>query len=716
VDIGYPIAVDYQVSRNPDQSTIQIEKANVKLGQTPLSFHGSINTQNSPAQIDLTAQTSNASLVEAARLAAAFGTAFNANNQISGELNLDVHAQGAATKPVLNGQLSAKNVRITGGDLREPVSVDEVHLALSPDAIRSNEFTARTGHTSAVAQFTLTDYASDSPKLEGKINTGNADLQELLQIAHAYGISGVEGVHGSGVISVNASAKGPIKQLNQMTYDGSGSIQNATIDLPSMSKPLTVRKADLRFSGNGAAVDNVDASIGQTTAHGNLTVNNFNAPQVQFSMSANHINVAEWEQLFQPPKGKAPARPTPAPVAAKKTNDASLLARATGTGSLSADTVVYDDLTLNNVQSTVTLDRGTITIKPLTANLYNGQQIGTIVVNTHTTPITYTVDSKLQNVDANQLLSAISPVKQMLYGILSANADTHFNTAAGARSILPTLDGKVSLNLKDGKIANVDLLHQLATIAQFQRSADAVEPFTHLVQLTGDFDIHDGVAQTNNLKAAIDAGSIAVKGVVDLAHESLNLHLTAVLAQNYSQSVGGTNIGGFLNTALANPKGELVIPVVVTGTFQQPRFAPDLQAVANLRLQKLLPGIENPDELENTIFGQILRSRPGAASTTATAAAAAVQPGKRPFEHIPERKEVSTRSTKSARNCAFCVTCGFLPLLRIRARIWPGISRTCRRFSHATDRREPQTDQTWFTFSSRRYGHAFALNIDKLLI
>ena len=278
---------------------------------------------------------------------------------------------------------------------------------------------------------------------------------------------------------------------------------------------------------------------------------------------------------------------------------------------LKADKVVYDDLTLTNIQSNVTLDHGTITIKPHTANLYNGQQIGTIVVNTHTTPVTYTVDSKLQSVDANQLLSAISPVKQTLYGLLSANADTRFTTAAGAKSILPTLDGKVSLNLKDGKIANVDLLHQLATIAQFQRSAGAVEPFTHLVQLTGDFDIHNGVARTNNLKAAIDAGSIAVNGIVDLAHETLNLHLTAVLAQNYSQSVGGTNIGGFLNTALANNKGELVIPVVVTGTFQQPQFAPDLQEVASMKLQKLLPGVENPAGLGNTIFGQILRNKPG---------------------------------------------------------------------------------------------------------
>jgi uncharacterized protein involved in outer membrane biogenesis len=615
VDIGYPIAIDYQISGSLNQPAVQIEKANLKLGQAPLSFHGNINAQNTPAQIDLTAQTSDASLAEVARLAAAFGTAFNAGNQISGTLDMDVHAQGAVTKPVLNGQLSAKNVQIAGGDLREPVSVDGLHVALSPDNIRSNEFIAKTGHTSAAAQFTLTGYTSDSPKLDAKLNTGNADLQELLRIAHAYGISGVEGVNGSGVIGLNVSAQGPLKQLNEMTYDGSGTIRSATLELPSMSQPLAVRKADLRFSGNGAAVDNIDASIGQTTAQGNLTVKNFDSPQVQFSMSANHINVAEWEQLFQPPKEKAPARPVPRPAAAKAPKSESVLARARGTGTLKADKVVYDDLTLTNIQSSVTLDHGTITIKPLTASLYNGQQIGTIVVNTNTTPVTYTVDSKLQSVDANQLLSAISPVKQMLYGLLSATADTHFTTAAGAQSILPTLDGKVSLELKDGKIANVDLLHQLATIAQFQRSAGAVEPFTHLVQMTGDFDVHNGVARTNNLKAAIDAGSIAVNGIVDLAHEKLNLRLTAVLAQNYSQSVGGTNIGGFLNTALANNKGELVIPVVVTGTFQQPQFAPDLQAVASMKLQKLLPGVENPAGLGNTIFGQILRSKPGQPAT-----------------------------------------------------------------------------------------------------
>jgi uncharacterized protein involved in outer membrane biogenesis len=617
VNLGYPIGMDYQVRANLNDSTAAIHKANLKLGQTPVSFHGTINSKQAPMQVDMTVQASNASVADAARLAAALGAAFNPGSSFSGDMNLDLHAQGAVTKPVLNGQFAVRNLRISGGEIREPVQVDTVQLSLAPDAIRSNQFTAQTGTTSAVAQFTLSEYASDNPRLDAKVETSNARIEELLRIAHAYGISAAKGVDGAGLATVNVTATGPVKEAGQWVYTGNGSIRNATLDISSIAKPIALRNADIQFNGNGASLNSLDVSVGQTTARGNLSVSNFTSPQVQFALSADNINVAEWEKLFQsaarpqssqPPQAaqSKPPAGTPATAAAEP----SFFSKTTGTGSLTADKIVYDQLTLTNVRGTVALDHGIVTVKPLTATLYNGEQTGSAVVNTRTTPPTYTVDSKLQNVDANQLLSAVSPAKQTLYGMLSANADTHFTTAAGASSIVPSLNGKVSINLKDGKVANVDVLHELATIAQFQGAARAVEPFTKLVQLTGDFDIRNGVARTNNLKAAIDQGSIAAAGAVDLARQALDLHVTAVLPQEYSQAVGGTGIGGFLTTALANTKGELVIPVLVTGTFQAPQFAPDLQKVAEMKLQNLVPGLANPGQLQEGILGQILRGKP----------------------------------------------------------------------------------------------------------
>src|SRR5581483_10582633 len=97
-----------------------------------------------------------------------------------------------------------------------------------------------------------------------------------------------------------------------------------------------------------------------TSAHGNFVLTNFAAPHVQFGLTANRINVAEWEQLF---KMTGPAN--------KKSGDAAM-SRVTGTGSLTVDSLVYDDLTLKNVKSNVNLDHGVITLDPLTADLYNG--------------------------------------------------------------------------------------------------------------------------------------------------------------------------------------------------------------------------------------------------------------------------------------------------------------------------------------------------------
>jgi hypothetical protein len=69
--------------------------------------------------------------------------------------------------------------------------------------------------------------------------------------------------------------------------------------------------------------------------------------------------------------------------------------------------------------------------------------------------------------------------------------------------------------------------------------------------------------------------------------------------------VGGNSIGGFMQTALANNKGELVMPVIVTGTFDSPHFAPDVQAIARMKLQNLIPSFGNMGDMTSGILGAV---------------------------------------------------------------------------------------------------------------
>ena len=618
VDIGYPIEVNYKLTDDLTNDLIKIDQGNINLGGTPLAVAGTLNMRPTPAQVDMHMQASNVSLSEAARLASAFGVAFSPNTKVDGRLTADIRAQGAVNKPLLNGKLSASNVVATARDLPQPVKVPALELALTPQEIRSNDFSATTGSTTVGMRLTLAQYSTNAPSIDADLHTSKANIAELLNMARAYGVSAMDGMSGSGQLSLNLHARGPVKNLSAMTFNGTGQVQNASVKPPSFRQPLNVHNANLQFNNNAVTLQNLSASLGQTNATGTVSVRDFTAPQVQFTLAADKVNVVELQSLTGQSPADSPARrqaaadswsiipraqaePAPAP---------GILSKTAGSGTVSIGTLLYDQLVLTNVHSNVTLDRGIIRLSPLTAQLYQGQQTGSIVVDTRTTPIAINVSSKLAGVKANELISSVSSLKNTIYGLLAANAQTNFRIT-DTSNIARSLNGTTALDLTDGRIAGIDLLNQLSTIGRFAGVVKNPQPFTDVLKLTGNFDIRNGVANTNNLQAVIQGGTLAATGTVDLAQQLLNLHLTAVLSKALSEKVGGTNIGGFMNTALANNRGELVMPVLITGTFSQPRVAPDVQKIAEMKMRNLLPSMNNPGQLSTGILGSVLKGGKG---------------------------------------------------------------------------------------------------------
>ena len=593
VEIGYPITAEYDFSQAPGSGVIRIERGTLSLGPTPLSVTGEINTAATPAQLNLAVKTRDASIAELARLSAALGLAFNAGMEVSGRLNADVRATGSATRPQFNGSLSAAKLEARGGGLQQPVRADEIRLALSPAAIQSNEFTAASGGTRLTGQFTLTNYSTAAPWFQATLRTANAGVAELLAIARAYGVSAAQGMNGTGSMTLNLSVVGPLNNASALSFSGNGALQNVSLQTASLAQPLVLPHANLQFSRNSLVLENLAASLAGTNAAGTLTLRNFAAPDIQFALTADKVDVARLQQALAGPATKAQ-------------NESAPLANLTGHGTVSADSLVYDQLALTAVKAEVTLDHGVIRFTPTTASLYKGQQSSSIVVDTRTTPMAVEIKGKLSNVDANALLSAVSPLKETLYGLLAANADTSFR-ASSSTDIARTLNGTLAMDLSKGRLARVNLMSQLAALGRFLGAPAAqAQPFTDLTQLSGTFNVSNGVARTNNLKAVLTGGSLAGAGLIDLGTQALNLQVTAILDRAMSQQVGGTQIGGFMQTALANQKGELVIPILVSGTLQNPRFAPDVQKLAQMKLQQMLPTAANPAAMTSGILGAIL--------------------------------------------------------------------------------------------------------------
>ena len=178
-----------------------------------------------------------------------------------------------------------------------------------------------------------------------------------------------------------------------------------------------------------------------------------------------------------------------------------------------------------------------------------------------------------------------------------------------SNEIMRALNGNLNLNFNNVRYTGVDIGHQLANIGQFLNSAQSLQKdqgYTNIIKMTGNVVVRNGMAQTNNLQALLDVANVGITGSANLVSQALNLDVTGVLSKGFSQQVGGTGIGGYMNTALANNQGEIVIPATVTGTFQHPLFGPNVQKIAQMKLKNLMPNADNPLGGASGILGNLL--------------------------------------------------------------------------------------------------------------
>jgi len=354
----------------------------------------------------------------------------------------------------------------------------------------------------------------------------------------------------------------------------------------------------MQFAQNSASITSLNAAIGSTTVHGNFSAKNFSAPQVNFALTADNIDTAELEGLTS----NTPSDKSPAPKGEKQS---SLINVTTGSGTLAAGRIKSENILLTNVHTSCKLDHGVIQLSPLAADLFGGKEDGALTLDLRQAKPLCSVHSKLSGVDSNALLSAVSSLRDTLYGTLSANTALGFTLGPSA-DLAKTLNGNLEFQIANGQLKNVNILNELAKIGKFLNAAPTQSGSgTALHKLSGTLVIKNGVASTNNLAAILDAGSLAANGQLSLVDQGLNMHVNAVLGSQLSQTVGGSGVGGYLNTALSNSKGELVIPVNITGTTSHPIVTPDAQALAEMKLKSLLPTSGDPGKLTSGIVGAV---------------------------------------------------------------------------------------------------------------
>jgi AsmA protein len=601
-ELGYPASADVDIAFDSGTGRVVIDRGALRLGTIPVSVTGTVETGPSSPVVDLHVIASDASLTEAARLAAVAGVAFGVDTRVDGHLQADVRVRGPADRAIFEGLVRLRDVIISGRDLPRPVRTPSLDLTLTPDDVRSNPFVATVDDTSIGARFVLGRYTTTAPTVDAHLTARDADLSSVLSIARAWGVQAADGVQGSGRLTLDVRAVGTLTALR---YSGNGALSNASLRAPSLSQPFRIQRAGLTFASDAVSLDNLQVSLGKTTAGGRVTIRRFAAPVIEFQLAADTLDVVEMQTVFAPvntPGGTAVSvAPDGAPPSAAET-DGGFLRLATGSGRLRVGRITNGALALEDVQATTTLDRGVLRLDPLTASVYGGRHQGAVVVDASRTPATFSITSSLEQVDANRLATATTNVRDVIYGASTVRVSTSTN---GIDSIAKSLNGTITLSLPNGRIAKMDLLQEAAAIGRFVTGNPRTDRSTPVAALTGTFTVTNGVARTGDLRASLDGGSLGATGTINLVDERVAMRLTAVLSREASQQAGGSRVGGFMTTALANENGELVVPMLLSGTMSQPRFAPDVQRIVEMKAKNLVPSLRRPGALTGRIFDAV---------------------------------------------------------------------------------------------------------------
>jgi AsmA protein len=438
---------------------------------------------------------------------------------------------------------------------------------------------------------------------------GIADFQKFLQTAALSNMDGAISGHtnvasGSGKLS----AQGQIR-IERLRIRG--------IDL---GYPIT---ADFNVHDDLVSdllnIDKGAVKLGQTPLYVSGTVSSKSTPALlNLNVKANDISISEAARLA----GAAGVAFPPGTTVKGRVN-ADITARGPATAPVLNGTIAGREIQASGKDLPQPVEVKSINLALTPSEIHSDRfQLlsGGTAVDSQFTVRQYTSKSSLIDATLRAPNAALPAVLAMAkaYGVgglekitgagtlsldLHAEGPVHSITSD---QIMRALNGTMAVNLSNVHYAGTDITHQLSAIGGFLKPGQGNQGYTNIQKMTGTFVVRGGVAQTSNLQAILEMANVGVTGTINLVNGALNLAVTAVLSKAFSQQVGGTEIGGYMNTALANNQGELVIPAAVTGTLQSPRFTPDVQKIAQMKIKGLVPSSGDPLGGAAGILGNLL--------------------------------------------------------------------------------------------------------------
>jgi AsmA protein len=149
-----------------------------------------------------------------------------------------------------------------------------------------------------------------------------------------------------------------------------------------------------------------------------------------------------------------------------------------------------------------------------------------------------------------------------------------------AAMIKKSLDGNGDLRFNDGAIIGIDLAGMVRNVksAFGLEQKPAQRPRTDFAELNAPFSITQGLVHTPQTSLKSPLLRVTAAGDANLVKETLDFRVEPKL------------VGTIKGQGDTEQRSGLMVPVLVSGTFAKPQFAPDLAGMAKKQLEEKVLG------------------------------------------------------------------------------------------------------------------------------
>lgn len=378
-------------------------------------------------------------------------------------------------------------------------------------------------------------------------------------------------------------------------------------------------------------VSQLKAVLGKSDLAGDVTLVKADKPTIKANLTSNTIDLAELQgaaggntaapvSAGGEPKAEGKIEPKPAAKSGdgRLFSDAPLpvdgLKAANADVKLTAAKIVTTSLPLQNVNVTLSLVNGKLTLNPLAADVADGRIDGNTVLDASGATPVLALNAKAKDLDLATLVKEMK-VEQKVTG--KANFEGVANgSGRSVRAIMAGLDGHTDLNIGEMHVDNSLMKIVMADLAKAVTGSGDASKISCVVS---KFDISKGLATSKQLTIDTESVTIQGKGTINLATEQLDLYLDP--------------------SPKAAAVADLAIPVKVGGTLASPSAAPDPAALAK-KLGSTAAGVAGMATgagIAGGVLGKVLGDKATGGDQQATAAPASGNPCAAPVAATPAK-------------------------------------------------------------------------------